>query len=85
MKMFALRHAKKGVLMGVSTLSNEETITVISAVHSLSLNEDNVWVVADRDVAEAAAQTDTPWFNAGYRTPENKFVGALEVVELAFA
>lgn len=43
------------------------------------------WLVADRKMAEAAAQTDTPWYCADYNTPVNPFAGQCEIVELVVA
>jgi hypothetical protein len=80
--MFALRHIKSGELMGFYTSSNGDGEFCTSEEFILDITTDNIWVVYDRKVAEKAANTDTEWYNAGYSTPRNYYIGKLEVVEL---
>lgn len=81
--MFALKNIKTGKLMGVTSSSNGDAEFASSTEFSLCEYAHNVWVVTSRSVAEKAAVTDTPWYNADYDTPGNDYVGKLEVVELA--
>lgn len=79
--MFALRYRKTGRLVGVYASANDGDFCV-SVQCRLSLLSNNVWVVTDHSVAKKAAKTNTEWYNASYTTPENPYVGELEVVEL---
>lgn len=82
--MFALRHKKTGLLMGVLSDSNHggEFCTATQFYLEPSDWAENIWVVLDRETAEKAAVTNMPWYNAGYQTPSNEHAGNLEVVEL---
>jgi hypothetical protein len=81
--MFALRSKKTGQLITFYSSANEGDFCV--SVHFELVDSkypDNVWVVTSREVAEKAAITNTEWYNASFDTPENRYVGDLEVVEL---
>jgi hypothetical protein len=85
MKMFALKNTETGDLAGFSISSNGDAEfagdTQISVEKHRSYDEP-IWMVCQRVVAEKAAVTDTPWYNAGWNTPSNDYVGEWEVVEI---
>lgn len=85
------RHVNKdavGQLVRWTSASNDGAEYAVSTRFELSYDASTdqtaepVWVVFDRETAEKVAVTHTEWFNAGYSTPENPYVGLLEVVEL---
>ena len=80
--MFALRKKGTDKLMGFSSTNNDDSNFCSEVSYYISTYNQNVWVVYDRSIAEKAAITNTPWYNADYETPQNEFVGQLEVVEL---
>lgn len=82
--MFALRHKKTGLLMGVLADPQVGLQCQVATQFYLEPSDwaENIWVVLDRETAEKAAVTNTPWYNAGYQTPSNEHAGNLEVVEL---
>lgn len=72
-----------GELLGFSTSSNSENDFCVDIQYKLEKYSDNVWLVAEREIAENAAITDTEWFNADYHTPSNPYVeNNLTVVEV---
>lgn len=88
MKLFALRHVETGRLMFFDVDSNGDDAEFCGSTRtSLSLPyrddaDGNVWVTTSRAVADKAAETNTPWYNADLSSPENEYVGLLEVAEL---
>lgn len=90
--MFALRYnpakPKKinqqhvGRFASVSASSNGDADFCGALAYDLDFWGDNVWVVLDRQTAEAAAATNTPWYNAEYTTPQNDHPGDWDVVEM---
>ena len=83
-KMFALKHVPTGKLLGVDLSFSDDSIYAGVAVR-LYPNEDSIWVVKSRNVAEAA-RTPTKWFHSDYQRPtHNYFWEDLEVVELKMA
>lgn len=82
--MYALRVISTGQLLGIAGLDancNGEFCVNVSVF--LDVNEDNIWVVKNRNEADNARQS-TNWYNAGLSTPEHKFKPKeLEVVELS--
>jgi hypothetical protein len=83
MKLFGLKNKKTGELMRVYVSANEGDFCT-SIEHRLDTSDYNpLWLVVDRKIAELAAINDTGWYNAGFETPSNAFVGQLEVVEIS--
>ena len=80
--MFALRNKKTGKLMGFTFTTNSDGDFCTEVEFSLCDYSDSIWIVTDRAVADKAATTNTDWYNAGFDTPGNRYVGELEVVEL---
>jgi hypothetical protein len=68
--------------MGVNVYSNEGGEFCNDVCHELCLDNGNVWVVDDLEVAKKASLIDTPWFNASFNKPTNAYVGLLKVVKL---
>lgn len=68
--------------MSVYASSNGDGDFCGEITYRLTTRSGNVWVVTRRDIAEEAAVNDIEWYNAGYETPENSYIGDLEVVEL---
>lgn len=85
--MFALRHKESGKLLGFYTSSNDDMEDCGSTSTRLELNPifDNVWVVTKRSIAEKATDVNVDWYNAEFDTPQNEYVGQLEVVELVLS
>lgn len=71
-----------GQFVGFSTRDNGDAEFCVSVSYAFSEWADQIWVTTSRDVAEKAAATNTEWYNAGFDSPENEYVGALKVVEL---
>ena len=84
MKIYALKHKDSEKLMTFCYFSNEGTDYCDSVSFELNVAHGfgPVWAVFDRKVAENAANHSSEWYNAGYETPRNDYVGMLEVVEL---
>jgi len=78
---YALRHKKENRLMGFYTSSNSDGDFCTDVEFCLCFGE-NVWVTTDKIQAEYVANTNTKWYNAGFDSPGNEYVGELEVVEL---
>ena len=86
MVMHGLRHKETGNLCGFDVSSNYGADFAVDVAFCLSkFSNENVWLVPSREMAEKAAVTNTNWYNAGYNTPENPYVGELEVVEVTLA
>lgn len=82
--MFTLRFIGTEKLVGFEVNSNSEGEFCAPNEFILTDWEDDpIWVVRSRQIAENAAKYSTQWFNAGFETPNNPFVGHLEVVELS--
>lgn len=82
MMLFALRNKEAGKLARFSTHSNAPAEFCCDVAYELVDWGDQVWVTTSREIAEKAANRSEEWYNAGFETPENRFVGKLEVVEL---
>ena len=81
--MYALLHKETMELMGYRIQSNDgahfcNDYRVILCTWS----DSQTWVTHDLEIARKAAVTDTPWYNSDMDTPENEFIGELEVVRL---
>jgi len=87
MKFYGLRLKKTRELMGFSACSNDNGEECVDVRYSLKRifdkNEEIPWLVSDKEIAEKAAINNTEWFAAEYKTPENDFIGKLEVVEFS--
>lgn len=79
--MFALRHKKTGKLMSVYASSNEGSDCCVSVRYSFTIGG-SPWVVNNRSTAETAMNTSEAWYNADYESPQNRYIGQLEIVEL---
>lgn len=71
-----------GQLAGFTTSNNGDAEFSVDVTYALCDCNGRIWVTASREVAESAASTNTDWYNAGFETPKNPYVGALRVVEL---
>lgn len=82
--MFALQHKETKKLAGFSANSNDGSDFCSAVEFSIEKGEHtkNVWVVDSRDVAEHAANNSPEWYNAGFKTPTNEYIGEWDVVEL---
>jgi hypothetical protein len=82
--MFALLDKETGRCVGFRVSSNADGEYCTSEEYILedSKYSDNIWVVTDRKIAEKAAISTAEWYNAGFNTPRNEYIGQLEVVEL---
>lgn len=91
--MFALRYnPKKVIKRNQQYVGKFASVTARSTgdaefcggelAYALVFYGENVWVVTDRTVADAVAETDTPWYNADYTSPGNDWAGDWDVVEL---
>lgn len=85
MKLYALQNIETGRLMSFVIESNDGSDFCNSV--SISLEDDYwpqyIWTTFNKETAEKAAVTNTPWYNAGMGTPMNEYVGKLKVVELS--
>ena len=79
--MFAVKYKKTGKVLGFSTSANQGEFCV-DVTYEFWEYSDNIWVVADRRVAERAASSTSEWYNADFDTPMNAYVGECEVVEV---
>lgn len=70
--VFGLTHPTYGVL-GIYTSSNSDGEFCCNVQHTLSTDEDSIWMTPTKEQAEKVAKTDTPWYNAGYDSPSNPF------------
>jgi hypothetical protein len=73
-----------GSLLGFTTQSNDGADCSVSVQYTLepSKYSENLWLVETQGAAEFVANTSTDWFNAGYETPTNPFVGQCRVVKV---
>jgi hypothetical protein len=79
--MYGLLHKPTKSLVGFTTTAGGEEFCG-DVEYSLSRGADNVWLVPTRKNAEKVANTNTEWYNRGYTSPENDYVGDLKVVEV---
>lgn len=84
--MYALRHTSTGQYLTVSVTSNGDDAEFCNSYSAefdtVSGTMEPIWVTQDRAHAEAAMNTDTPWYNSCVTYPQNQYVGKLEIVEL---
>ena len=71
-----------GQFVGFSSSDNHNAEFSVSVSYSLSEWSDAIWVTTSKEVAERVAASSSEWYNADFDAPENKYVGALKVVEL---
>lgn len=80
---YGLRRKKNGKILGYRSESNDGRDFCGDKTYSLSLSGENMWLVDTPYQAEYVRVYNTPWFNAGYATPENEYdANDLEVVEV---
>ncbi len=84
MIMYALRHKPSGKLLGIIIESVDRDAELCgNYIATLTLSTENIWVITSLEQAMHVRDNDTEWYNAGYRSPQNQFVGMCEVVSLA--
>jgi len=76
------KYISVGDLVGITSYSNLEGDFCVSTGFELDAHGDSVWIVKEKAQAEYAMVNSTPWFNADYETPENPYVGHLEIYEV---
>jgi hypothetical protein len=84
MKFYTLKHIKTGELAGWYAESNDGHQFAGAVSYTIEPGKSwtkSLWAVTSREIAEAAAATNTEWYNAEYTTPINEYVGEWEVVE----
>lgn len=79
-KKFGLSY--KGKLLGFYATSNGEQEFADDITFKLDSNNSQSWLVDTIEQAEKVANTNTEWYNAGYDTPVNDYVGKCKVVEI---
>jgi len=80
MKWYGIKLNEKPLGFSTSASHGEFCVDV-----EFSLNEysDNVLLVKQIETAQKAMVHDTPWFNAGYESPRNHYIGKkLEIFEV---
>jgi hypothetical protein len=80
---YGLRHKASGELLGVYTTSNAGGDCCGDESYHLTTSSDIPWMVETKLNASYVRMFTTPWYNAGYETPENSFKPEeLEVVKI---
>lgn len=83
MKCYGLIHNDyPDSLLGWCSSGNSDGECCVSVEFELCCYSDPPWLVKDKEIAEKVANTNTPWYNAGYDSPKNAYVGKLTVVEI---
>jgi hypothetical protein len=72
-----------GLPLGFSCRSNDGSEFCNEVSYSLELESDNVWLVTNKALAIAAMENSTAWYNSGYNSPMNPYLGKnLELFEV---
>lgn len=80
---YGLRFKPTGEALGFSWSSNDGADCCVSVAFSLDRDEDNVWLVSDRETAERVSRESERWYNAGFGSPMHTFSAEdLEVFEV---
>lgn len=80
---YGLRHRGSGEILRVEERSNDEGSFCVQVSHELRLGARRDWLVDSPEKAEYVRLNPTPWYNAGFDTPEHEFGAAeLEVVRV---
>jgi len=83
MKKYGLRNKKSKKIVGYIISSTDDGVEGVSEIHTLSDEDENMWLVDDPKHAEWVRLNSTAWFNALYDTPDHKFeADDYEVVEV---
>lgn len=87
--MYGILEKSTGILLGYTVSANPEDSDCNLLAYELEIRSGRfgidipVWLVKDRYIAEKAAVTNTPWFNADYEHPQNRYNSdKLQVVEV---
>ena len=70
---YGLWHKKEKKVLGFYTRSNKGADFCGDTTHELCLSNEKMWLVDNPYQAEYVRNFSTPWYNAGYETPENEF------------
>jgi hypothetical protein len=81
------RKGYEGELLHVWSRGNQDDSCSVSVGHELTTDPDclNVWLVPSLELAKKAAMKSTPWYNASYNTPENRYAGECKVVKVTIS
>lgn len=80
---YGLLYVPENTLLGFTSSANPEDGECIDVMFSLDAYSKRIWVVEKQEIAEKARITNTPWYNAGYETPENTYKAEdLKVVKI---
>ena len=72
-----------GLPLGFSSRSNDGAEYCNETSYSLEVEPDNVWLVKNKELAIAAMENSTAWYNSGYNSPMNPYLGKnLELFEV---
>ena len=89
MNLYGIRNKKTKEPLSVSASDNNECEDCVSISYTFQkyFKGDIIWLVDEKEIAEAMLfeKVDTPWYNAGYNTPQwdKMFVeGLYEVFEV---
>ena len=71
---YGLREKSTGKMAGFSTDSNEGASDCVSPSYRLNFyDEEHLWLVDSAKRAAYVLHYPTPWYNAGYETPNHSF------------
>ena len=70
---YGILNLKTQELVTYYTSSNAGGEFCTDTQHTLSQNDDNIWLVSSEEIAQKAMATDTAWYNAGYETPTHGY------------
>jgi hypothetical protein len=80
---YGLLHIPSNKIVGYCEESNSGGDFCGDIKYTLSLNEENMWLVDDEIIAAWVKTHDTHWYNAGFETPVNKLeADELKVVKV---
>jgi hypothetical protein len=71
-EMYGILYLPTNQLLGICANSNNSE-DCVDVSFELDLYSENIWLVSKKEDAEKVKITNTPWYNAEYKTPMNTY------------